>query len=208
MISHLYQHRLISINHNSDKNNLNLNKERNHVESFRLDKVFYSICLNKNNKIDVLEDSFFLEKRLRELISKGQFDVFNLQKLLAYLECEQCLKYQLDKYHFDFIISEKLKDTIWVLMEKLSVSQIYYLISLAVKNAVAFREEKQTTRLHAINTIPIKLESLSIRAISEKWNGWYRSAILPRSALSIVLYETLFGEKEDIGFNKVLVPLK
>lgn len=118
---------------------------------------------------------------------------------LGAAECIEYAKSKAEEYNFKFDSESKIGELIRDLLNRHSVSECFYFISVAYLNAAAFyQSNKATSRKHAENTIPGKILTL---ANSGKSKCWDRPPNLPRSAFSLMLFDVILNAKNDAGFN-------
>ncbi|WP_256218586.1 hypothetical protein [Pseudomonas sp. NBRC 111130] len=89
------------------------------------------------------------------------------------------------------------------LLDKHPVRHIWSLVNTAVRGALSFVARAQVNKLHAANTIPGSLLSLSERAIREDWQFTVSSydSHAPRSGFSQALFDVLLQQR-DHGLSR------
>lgn len=154
------------------------------------------------------ENYYLLQNHIKKLISTSDGnEIIGIMEDLALSECEEFLLFTCNSYKFDYKITAHIKDELRKLIPKFSLSRIFSFIWAAVKNAILFSSLKECkNQQHAMNTIILNVVKYSQNKSFTK--EFERPTKLPRSSLSIVIYEEILGIG-DFGFlnNIFSIPL-
>lgn len=128
-----------------------------------------------------------------------------IKNLLFKITTEEILQYvniKSSELYMPCVAEKKTRETVTELLKTFSVSELYYLVDLSVKNANTFYSKRlAVSKRHAANTIQNKLFDLGTRAARENWNRRYnRDSRAPRSEISRIFFDQILCD-EDAGFN-------
>jgi hypothetical protein len=125
-------------------------------------------------------------------------------KIMGAWECLEYLIFTGKEHKLTIEPGEKTILLLHKLLNKYSVAQLYSFIWRATKDAVAFYVRENTTKKHAINTIPGAIQRMAEKAEAEGWEtvSYRRNFKLPQSLMSEVLYNAIL-KIGDRGFNEV-----
>ena len=131
-------------------------------------------------------------------------DIHRVLFLIAREEILQYIHILSEELNVNFTAENKTREVVKQLLEKFSVSEIYYFAKKSIENAHIFYSKGYAhSKKHAANTIPSKMLSLGERAAEEKWDTYKynRDKRAPRSYLSKIFFD-FFLRDEDSGFHK------
>lgn len=170
--------------------------------SFNLEYVRWKIALQNGlsayaNIYSCLEDT--LKERVRE------FGAASLRELCDRLALEECLAYlnlTLTEHRLGYNFGDKTRVVMNKALEGFPVAEVYSFILRAAKDAAAFYQRGAGSKDHASKTVPGSIERQCERALANGWQvtSFNRNYNLPQSALSRVVYNSLFGT-DDGGFK-------
>jgi len=147
-------------------------------------------CLSLKTLSELIEESLYVQNKNEEQ------QLEKLWKELALQEALEYLNFVLSERDFPFNAGEKTKTILRQVLTRYSISQAFYFIYSAAKNASDFYQSRGVAKNHAANTVPGKIQTLFDRSICENWNvSKYRRNYksCPPSALSNVLYDKVLG---------------
>ena len=136
--------------------------------------------------------------------SEWERDIHRVLFLIAREEILQYIHILSEELNVNFTAENKTREVVKQLLEKFSVSEIYYFAKKSIENAHIFYSKGYAhSKKHAANTIPSKMLSLGERAVEEKWDTYKynRDKRAPRSYLSKIFFD-FFLRDEDSGFHK------
>lgn len=203
MLRHLYREDLLVPHPQSPISAFEF-EEDNHIRSFYLDKVLWSLPIGTDGKTskEFLAD---LERIFREgsWPSNWTEDTCGFWKEIALQECIKYLTFYIHKHGLSFEAGEKTVATFESLLENYAVAQIYNFIWRATRDAAAFFMRENVTRKHAANTVVGSIHRQADRALSEKWEikSFRRDFQCPRSMVSYIYFDTVL-KIGDAGFNE------
>ncbi len=204
LLTRLYKSNIIIIDHNSE---IDAFIESEELNSFYIDKVRWivNISLNGVNRSELNEIYQYIYNELKSGIQAEQEE--EVLQIIFKIPCEEVLQYihmRADELKVDFTAEKKTREVVNQLLQKFSVSEIYYFAKKSIENAHLYYSKGLTNgKKHAANTIPNKILSLGERALNENWNTYKynRDSRVPRSYISKVFYD-FFLQDEDAGFYK------
>lgn len=126
-------------------------------------------------------------------------------KDLALQKCLHYLRIQLEDHQLFLKTGERIKLVVSNSLKHFSVAQMYNFIWRATKDAAAFSLRENTTKSHAVNTVPGAIERATERALAQGWEikPFGRDFRAPQSMVAHILYSKALRIGDD-GFNKVI----
>lgn len=132
-------------------------------------------------------------------------EILDLWIELSVEECVQYLDMKIKETRsLQFSAEEKTRTELRRLLQDYSVAQIYSFCFMAVKDASAFLDHVNCKGVkHASNTVPGSLKSIAARYTTKGREAfpYHRDSRCPRSAVSRVLFDTILGLGDDVGFK-------
>lgn len=133
-------------------------------------------------------------------VSSWDEEVKEVWKLLALEECMEYSTERSNHYGLPEPGEDKMRALISGLLDRFSVSEVWYFIATSYLGAAGFYQSREAHgKKHATNTIFGRIEKVSQKPRTEI-KGFHRIQSLPRSAMSEVLFSTIFQTKDDFGF--------
>lgn len=199
IISCLYNKNIILLKPNSNLDHIEITNQR--ISYYPLQAEW---ILSNHNLITMQDTMTYIENKLNssDIKHTHKNELINLSLEISLQECLAYLNHQIIFYKLNFQAGEKTIDILTKSLNLFSVSQMYYFINKAIKDAAAYYQSGNVSKLQAANTIPSKVQNLVTKAINEKWEikGYSRITDIPKSTLSHVLYEYMLNTS-DGGFD-------
>lgn len=203
-IKELFDHRVIIIDPES------------RIDAFSEDEEFKSFYIKRTRWIPNITydgiERVELNKIYKEIYQEikneiqpqWEEEIFRILFRIASEEVLQYVHVRADELNVNFSAEKKTREVVNQLLQKFSVSEIYYFVKKSVENAhIYYSKGYANNKKHAANTIPNKILSLGERAIDEGWSTYKynRDSRSPRSYISQIFYD-FFLQDEDSGFYK------
>lgn len=175
------------------------------LNPFHLDDLLWevNITIDDNSKasITMLRNKITQDIIFSRIKTEWSNEIYDLIFKISSEEAMQHLTLKISQ-HCQLISPPKVStmESIMSLLQDFSVSDIRYFSKMAIDNAVEFyKSKKEITKKHASNTIPGKLFERAARAKLNAWkiNRPPRDSELPRSSLSIILFEKIFKDGDS-----------
>lgn len=165
-------------------------------------QVFYSIVPNDN--VNLTEDAIStLEKRIykNNVLMKELWLTYALSECLFYLN-RDCDSYRLSPNE---VTLEEVIAVLYTALQKYSISQMWFVIWIVVKEAASLSTKEFYNREKAVKTIPGKIHKLLKKVVKESRDlrFWDRRENQPTKTLGEVFYD-LFCIDEDTTGEEVL----
>ena len=130
-------------------------------------------------------------------------ELYNLIFKLAREETVQYIHVMANEVGFTFTAQASAESVVGDLLQNFSVSQVYYFVRVAVKNAAHFYATGNSKgRAHAANTIPRHMQNTAQNALAENWRkNSFRDSRVSQSALHRLLYDVVLKDS-GAGFSK------
>lgn len=139
--------------------------KENFPHSYYVYEVNYLLNIDTN-----VTDISAIEYPDREDIIKNRDECLQIWKEIAEAECYAYLQDQMHRKRFMFNPGPKTKLVINHLLEEYSVCQIRNLIWGSVKDAAAWYQEGNISKMHAANSVITRLNNRGEHAKAENWN--------------------------------------
>ncbi len=174
----------------------------NELAIIDLFSVTWELNLSHDNKDFGLFISHL--KNIQNIDILNEKDIFDIWLEVATYECIEYLIKLLEKFRLPYNIGEKTYQVITNTLTKFSTSQVFHFLWKAVNNAVSFQRIRNSSFIHAVNTIPGFIETYSERVLANNWliEGYKRNYDVEQSMLSKILYNSLL-KIGDEGFKAV-----
>lgn len=203
IINNLLEESIIAPN-SFDIDSYNVDQTKGEIVSFYIYKTDYDILLGK----DETESINFVE-RLESIIGSPSKwptswakEIPDIWKELVSHECYEYLMYKANEYSLEVnTIGAKTETVISKLLTSYSLTQAYYFIWRAIKDAAAYAQKESISIAHASNTIIGNIERSIDRFQLENWEpkSYGRDYNLPRTHLNHILYDKIL----QIGQNEL-----
>lgn len=139
--------------------------KENFPHNYYIHEVNYLLNIDTN-----VTDISAIEYPDREDIIKNRDECLQIWKEIAEAECYAYLQDQMQRKRFMFNPGPKTKLVIDHLLEEYSVCQIRNLIWGSVKDAAAWYQEGNISKMHAANSVITRLNNRGEHAKAENWN--------------------------------------
>lgn len=174
----------------------------NRVTSYHLLKLrsFPNFVDIERNELDVKQTYQWLTRKFSEGYWYVNWDnqLLDVWIDIGVAECLEYVRIKCNEYNFTSTCETKIEEIIRDLLNKYSVAECFYFISVAYMNAAAFfQSNKAQSKSHAGNTVPGKILSLASTGIAKTF---HRPKDAPRSAYSIMLFDVMLNTNNDAGF--------
>jgi hypothetical protein len=199
IITFLKENGLIIFSPNTRLNSVTI--ENNEIiRYFPLD-VTYRLNI-ANDELDIeIDELLYLE----DSIEKDEKLLLRLWLEIGLYECLEYLYSRLDEYSLPSqYIGKKTILSIESALNNFSISQVFYFIWNASKNAAAFYQKDNVTKKHAVNLVAGNISRNMERAIAENWHvsKYGRAFTCPQSIVSEVFFNRVL-KIGDSGFDMV-----
>ena len=199
IVTFLKENGLIIFSPNTRLNSVTI--ENNEIiRYFPLD-VTYRLNIS-NDELDIeIDELLYLEDR----IEKDEKLLLRLWLEIGLYECLEYLYSRLDEYSLPSqYIGKKTILSIESALNNFSISQVFYFIWNASKNAAAFYQKDNVTKKHAVNLVAGNISRNMERAIAENWHvsKYGRAFNCPQSIVSEVFFNRVL-KIGDSGFDTV-----
>lgn len=187
--------------------------ELNNFNTFDFESVSWIVNVTldtiKKANLTVLRDQIVQDVIYSRIRPEWSIDIHDLIFKIATEEAIMNISVAIEKHdQLTEPPSASTRKSIIAMLNDFSVSEIRHLSKLAIDNAIEFYNSGLSKgRKHATNSIPGEMLKKAERAKIKSWSisNPPRNPALPRSALSIILYEQILNAK-DAGFYKPLTP--
>ncbi|WP_272578977.1 MULTISPECIES: hypothetical protein [Providencia] len=168
----------------------------------------WEVIFKETNSLSTIID--LLELKLANIyyLQENKKSLIELCKKNNLFEYFFYLNYEMDEYNFtSFQIGEKTTKNITYLLEKLSVGQVFYIISKTVTDAFLYHQKKSTkiNKGQAANSVVDAMKRMHERYLANGWSPYskYRPRHCPQSVLCQVLFVFIL-QTDDGGIHKSL----
>ena len=175
--------------------------EDNKIDGYYPLKTTYRLNIFKDELNIEIDELFHLE----DIEEKNEELLLTLWLEIALYECLEYLYVRLDEYNLPSQhIGDKTISTIKEALNNFSISQVFYFIWNASKNAAAFYQKGSVTKKHAVNLVAGNILRTMERAIAQNWDvsKYRRDYNYPQSIISEIFFNRIL-KIGDRGFDTV-----
>ena len=199
IITFLEENGLIIFSPNTALNSISI--EDSKIKGYYPLNATYRLNISKN-EIDIETDELLYFDDTEESDTEL---LLELWLEIGLYECLEYLYVRLDEYNLPSqYIGNKTISSIKEALNNFSISQVFYFIWNASKNAAAFYQKGNITKKHAVNLVAGNILRTMERAIAQNWDvsKYGRDYNYPQSIISEVFFNRVL-KIGDRGFNSV-----
>jgi len=201
IISFLKQHRVIIFSPNTDIDSVII--EENEIVSYIPENATYRLNVYKDESdIEIESLLYFKDEDVEEMDNDL---LLTLWLEIGLYECLEYLYIRLKEFNLPSqYIGDKTISAIKEALNHFSISQVFYFVWNASKNADAFYKKGGVPKKHAVNLIAGRISRTMERAISNNWDitKYGRGYNYPQSIVSEIFFNRVLNIGDE-GFDTI-----